>query len=760
MFRRMNKYKVESRESNQELKNKYASVTRYKFFNKRNLILIFVILGLILIETFLANVAIKEYMQNDLATDVASQIEEELNIEPRTIIGDSAIVSSLALTKKTDGVGPFDADNNPGNDSSDSNNIVRSFDQVSYTVEATMAMMDGASETSKNGGTLKVEAVLPESFAGKATWDVDSMGWTDGTSAVSSDGRIFTADYKMNDDEMTVPGKQTLVFILQVNGAQNGDSIVPTFNIWLEGNDDSQKKSLNASATTVSASPRYNIKLERNNDCKNRVSLDYGEGDIWGRIYGYYFILQLYNASPDKGMKGVEVPVGDITFDFDITLQRQAFTSGAPLEDITNECMPILWNYKINNGNEGRNPDYGNIPGRNMYFGNKTAYNIAYAPHGELWDDRTNCVYDSGDIVMTQNGRNLSVTIRNYAFDDIFPIYNVHKGGTINYTDNIGCFSVGYMQLFVPEKSAILVENRNYYLTVADSNFRATSATQTTTTQADTSDDTIRIEHVRYQPGSYTHHQYLYGPEDEFLATDYLHGDSQGVKGQEFKIRIYIAQATTNDGGTEVRSVNKLLKFDGDGVVPILFDSGEKFQAVTNDMTWKAWYVTKTDGTNWASQTERNNADVEDLRLYENLTDIPSNYICVGMYFESQGGILPVPTVNDSQYIVIRMKVKETAQIGDTYGFTQNSMYWLESLDRSVYTITNPNVVWPTPVWQGLHFNYVNTEYDEDGNVIQGTHNGGYIYGQTIAIVGAAQRIEHKIIDDERNYSVNINLGC
>ena len=37
MFRRMNKYKVESRESNQELKNKYASVTRYKFFNKRNL---------------------------------------------------------------------------------------------------------------------------------------------------------------------------------------------------------------------------------------------------------------------------------------------------------------------------------------------------------------------------------------------------------------------------------------------------------------------------------------------------------------------------------------------------------------------------------------------------------------------------------------------------------------------------------------------------------------------------------------------------
>ena len=42
------------------------------------------------------------------------------------------------------GTGPWDDNDEAGNDSSEDNNIVRSFDQVTYTIESTMALKDTA----------------------------------------------------------------------------------------------------------------------------------------------------------------------------------------------------------------------------------------------------------------------------------------------------------------------------------------------------------------------------------------------------------------------------------------------------------------------------------------------------------------------------------------------------------------------------------------------------------------------------------------
>ena len=62
---------------------------------------------------------------------------------------------------------------------------------------------------------------------------------------------------------------------------------------------------------------------------------------------------------------------------------------------------------------------------------------------------------------------------------------------------------------------------------------------------------------------------------------------------------------------------------------------------------------------------------------------------------------------------------------------------WIDKLDRSIYTITNKDVQWPTPTWDSGNRNYIKTEYDENGNMISGTHSGGYSYGQTVLVVGA-----------------------
>lgn len=53
-------------------------------------------------------------------------------------VGENAIVTQSIITDIKTGNKPFDEDDVPGNDSSDGNNIVRSFDQISWTIENTM----------------------------------------------------------------------------------------------------------------------------------------------------------------------------------------------------------------------------------------------------------------------------------------------------------------------------------------------------------------------------------------------------------------------------------------------------------------------------------------------------------------------------------------------------------------------------------------------------------------------------------------------
>ena len=70
--------------------------------------------------------------------------------------------------------------------------------------------------------------------------------------------------------------------------------------------------------------------------------------------------------------------------------------------------------------------------------------------------------------------------------------------------------------------------------------------------------------------------------------------------------------------------------------------------------------------------------------------------------------------------LYLPLKIKNTATIGKTYGITQRTQMWIDKLDRSIYTITNKDVQWPTPTWDSGNRNYIKTEYDENGNIIAG----------------------------------------
>lgn len=142
---------------------------------------------------------------------------------------------------------------------------------------------------------------------------------------------------------------------------------------------------------------------------------------------------------------------------------------------------------------------------------------------------------------MNQDGNIIKVTINDYELDGEFPIYKYDFNGaprpTINYTKNRGIFSVGYFQVFVPFNEASSIEDRNYYLTVTDTNFKTISNSGIeVNTQMKQSDDNSRTQHVLYKNGGYGHSLMVQG-DTSWLSSTYSAGDAKISPGSIMQIR-------------------------------------------------------------------------------------------------------------------------------------------------------------------------------------------------------------------------------
>ena len=332
-----------------------------------------------------------------------------------------AKISSAQIIQTKTGTGPWDENDEPGNDSSEENNVVRSFDQVTWTIENTFAL-NGAEAQSYSGGTLYFEAKLPSDKFNSETagWDLTSMAWIE-NAKLSSDKMTLTGYYKLNPDAITIPGKQTLVFVANIFGASNGIEFQPEFKLWLNGNSDDEKVAVQSQNITVSAAPNYNIKLIRNGNCENRSTFNVDGNEVTGRIYGYALLYQLYNTNSSKKLKGIEYPTGNITFDINMNLTKKPAESSTET-DISDEVTPILWNYQL----AGAGINNTKIPGRSMYAGTSGfVYNGNNSFPGGKLGNAINSAYNSGDILMVQNGTTISTTLSNYKFNGVFPKHNL-----------------------------------------------------------------------------------------------------------------------------------------------------------------------------------------------------------------------------------------------------------------------------------------------------------------------------------------------
>ena len=85
--------------------------------------------------------------QNEnLTNSVNGEEQNEADLQTaRSINGDLGYISSIDTKEVKTGTGPFDENDEPGNDSSENNDIVRSFDQITWTYNLTFKLKDADS---------------------------------------------------------------------------------------------------------------------------------------------------------------------------------------------------------------------------------------------------------------------------------------------------------------------------------------------------------------------------------------------------------------------------------------------------------------------------------------------------------------------------------------------------------------------------------------------------------------------------------------
>ena len=687
-----------------------------------------------------------------------------------------AIITDVEIVSRNTGTGPFDENDEPGNDSSDKNDIVRSFDQITWTLENTMAI-NNTGDQYYTGGTIYFEASIPDNLIGLAKWNTDSMSWIEDLE-VSKDQTTIKGCYIMPDVDTTVPGKQSLVFVLDVLGAPNGTRIQASFTTWLEGNDQSNKKTYIDDIITVSAKPAYNIELVKNslNRETNMPDPNNSENELYGKVFGYAAVLSMINTNSEtKGSKGIEYPSGDITFDIELDLSREGsdeYENGS----ITDIVMPLLYQYSIDGEednlayNDGREffDIYGGS-GYNYPFANREKYEEA-----SQWDIITS-IYESGKYKLVQEGNIIHVTVKDYNFDGYFPTNYCYQDeeDDIVYDDGRKNFSLLGFQLFVPINEETEKEGK-YYVTAHTNNFNATSISdQKVNEQSINEDDESRYGFLIGERGGFDKiHQFYDEDNDEIIQSGWAEGDAVAYKGQKIRLVLDLVQYASNSPTYDrVEEQNILFKFDGDCYEP----DSENFTPISwfdgdgEEFKYNVFYVAKKDGSNWNNQEEQNNARIEDLVYYSSLEDLYNDgkEICVGVLLESYYGWeanMPNQSWNNNCQVSIPVVIKNTAVVGNTYSFTSDVRLYDADLDRSIDSVAVKGFNGYSKESMVDFFeapnDYVKTEYDEYRQIVEGTHNNVYT-GNSILIVDGESTIDISVTqtDEYGNPKVNYDYS-
>lgn len=695
-------------------------------------------------------------------------------------------ISEFEIKRAHDGTAPFDDDNEPGNDKDDNNGIVRTFDHVNYNLAYITKLMEG--ETVVPEGNLMIEFELDVDLS-VAEFDQATLNWLldqkntyyyeDGTSSSTWDStKTVTKQVLVGRRHLTVnengsnaiPGAGSLSAGLYIKAAKNGQKITPKFTIYMEGNDESLHKTITSGTVTVSAAPRYDVQLTRSTNIneplayfdkeEGTIATDYSEGAQYGRLGIYGLTVGLYNKTADHGLKGIELPNGDITFDVSLseTLISNGVTRDVTFED---DYSPYVWDYNENTASDINKKGH---LGRQMGYisaGTSAAYYIPLNKGGNSDDDYR--VYDGGNVSMVRDEIDSNIyhfTVKDYKFNLknlVFPRRGYGNGATaVNWGANIGKFHATTMQVVLAFPRTVS-STETVRLDVEVSNFKAQTTTQSTNEEMDLTNNKNSRTVVTYPSGSIGEGIRLQDDKNKYISSTETSGDGYASLGDNLKLYNHISYS----GDGYVGDINQLVKFDpelvelkGEGVY--ITSYSPSWISEINDV--KTLFAAKPDKTTWIDDKEMIDAIEENLVYFESYDELVSNgYTCVGFLVEIRNSKLYTGTI----YYKIDYRAKDTAEPGKVYQYKIEARAWRDTnaiqswtdfeYSDGVYGLGDPEWTaktytegYITPNYY-LHSNYAKAVYEN--GTMAGGHTNGYAAGQSILIIGAKNRIELTVKD-------------
>ena len=639
---------------------------------------------------------------------------------------DSAAVSRLRLTDRITGTAPFDADNERGDDKDENNDIVRSYDTVTYDYEYTLTPDSTMDYYRRTRVGFRFELPYPQD---RVTFDAEKMGWVDHTpgyepklTTETIDGivtQVYTC-YRLlepTSQSPTVnPGTGSIGLSVAVKGAPHGYRFHPTVKAWPAWdasnptNTGTHKRAVDTPEdVTVSAKLSLNVRMvDYGNVDRGVFDFSSGaanapnrtEGKVTGLGLGVALVTEMRWPDRTKGLKGLEAPSGRITYKIHLSNQYSDGTKAGTKHPMERRWQPLLY-------------DYGHIDNMDSKYGRTFAWmgDLQYRAPGvaDRADGYDRVARGDTTVTTTTGGQGTDVTVSFDGYDtSVLPIHNKFNGtqnkcSTDYMTSDCSTMQVGAIHTdvlqFITPTSRDGRTVAQYYgnvdqtanITMDDMGLTATGVSgdrlataEDNSNQAATGDDhagsalTVRI------PGTYsTRIRYTCwnnegswndaGTSGDWTQPDYGNGSDSLIQGSKLRLQIGHNIIINSEGDAEVMGMG-LVKLDPNSIEPVDDHPDTQPTIPMNVFTWGMraakrrnaipyWYAVKKDGTNWKDYREQRDTKISGLDYYPTLNEAKRHGKIVGMLFEDHNTVDPTGTSFNRTFMPI---VALPARILDT----------------------------------------------------------------------------------------------
>lgn len=620
---------------------------------------------------------------------------------------DSAVVSRLRLTDRITGTAPFDKDNERGDDKDETNDIVRSYDTVTYDYEYTLTPDSTMDYYRRTRVGFRFELPYP---ADRVTFDAEKMGWVDHTpgyepklTTETIDGtvtQVYTC-YRLlepTSQSPTVnPGTGSIGLSVAVKGAPHGYRFHPTVKAWPAWdasnptNTGTHKRAEDTPKdVTVSAKLNLNVRMvnygnvdrgvfDFSSGAANAPNKD--EGKVTGLGSGIALVTEMRWPDRTKGLKGLEAPSGRITYKLRLSNQYSDDAKAGTKHAMERRWQPLLY-------------DYGHIDNEDSKYGRTFAWMGDLHRRAPGVADRADGNYrvarGNTTITTTTGGRGTDVTVSFDGYDtSVFPIDNLNpniqqKCSTDYMTSDCSTMQVGAIHTdvlqFITPTSRDGRTVAQYYgnvdqtanISMDDMGLTATGVSgdrlataEDNSNQAATGDDhagsatTVRISgtystRIRYTHWSNEKSWNDAGTSCDWTQPDYGNGSDSLIQGSKLRLQIGHNIIIQSEGDAEVMGMG-LVKFDPNSIEPVDDHPDTQPTIPMNVFTWGAraakrrnaipyWYAVKKDGTNWKDYREQRDTKISGLDYYPTLNEAKRHGTIVGMLFEDHNTVDPTGT--------------------------------------------------------------------------------------------------------------------